>query len=252
MIAFLQLLACNNLPTQCMQSGVVALTIDEGPTGYTDQILDVLQEEDVLATFHFNTMVRGNDVNNAYARAVEDGHEVGFRTSPKRSYEGDEGMDEIKQDLDQQIKYLESKTDTKIKYARSPLDGAMPIESVYEYFIKNKIIQTSYSFNPYDDEDMDPVDSLNEFLAPSYSKKDSFIIQVYEQRLGEDGNLKKMIKAIKAKNYTFVTLSECLEGYKPGKTLDSEGSIPKSSAMSISPITIRNPQLQLLMMLISM
>jgi peptidoglycan/xylan/chitin deacetylase (PgdA/CDA1 family) len=243
MLVYLLSVICSNLPTQCMQGGVIALTIDEGPTSYTNEILDIQEEVGVLATFHFNTMVRGNDVNRAYVRAVEDGHDVGFRTSPKRVYDGEEDAKEVKEDLDQQIKFLESKTDSKVKYARSPLDGAMPIDTVDDYFLKNDIVQTSYSFNPYDDGDMDPVDSLNEFLAPSYAKKDSFIIQVYEQRLGEDKSLRKMIKAIKARNYTFVKLSECLDGYKPGDDLIvSSGGSSGTSEKSFSTEVINSYQ----------
>ena len=127
------------------------------------------------------------------------------------------------EDIEQQINFLESKLDKKIKFSRSPLNGALPVQSVYKYFDKNKIIQTSYSFCPYDVEGEDPEEGLKEFLALTMYKQDSVIIQLYDQHLGEDGNLKELIKIIREKNYKFVTLNECLDGYTPSKAIQNKG-----------------------------
>lgn len=215
MIFFMLLAYAKNLPETCVRSGNIALTIDEGPTEHTMHILDVLEKENVKATFHFNTLARGPHVNEIYKRVVADGHDVGLRTHPGREYTNEDNPDDIGEDISNQIDYLEHKLNKRIKYARSPLNGSLPVESVHLYFTNRGIIQTAYSYCPYDTSG-DPEDALKEFLAPTNPKLDSFIIQLYDQRLGDEENLSELIKIIRDKNYKIVKLSECLDGYKPG------------------------------------
>lgn len=234
LILLISSVVSNVLPTNCVTNGTVCLTIDEGPSVYTSQILDTLEKENVKASFHFNTTVRGSEFQDVYQRAIDDGHDIGFRTAPNRKYSDDDDYEEVEEDIDQQVRHLESQTDQKVKFARSPLNGALPINNVYKYFQSKGIIQTSYSFCPYDDQGTDPEEQLKDFLSPSYYKQDSFIIQLYDQRLGEDDNLSEMIKIIKEKNYTIVPLSECLDGYTPGKALQNRGKARKSRARRLN------------------
>lgn len=205
------------LPDTCTQSGFVCLTIDEGPTAYTETILDILDKKGLKATFHFNPTIVGSEFQTIYDRVDDEGHEVGFRTSPRRNYTDDQPYKEVEEDLDQQLKFLKSRTQNKIMFGRAPRNGDLPIKNVYNYFVKRNIIQTSYSLCPHDSMEQDPVDRIKEFLGPSNYKNDSFIIQLYEQRLQQDQNLSEIIDAVRHFNYEFVTLSDCLDGYEVGK-----------------------------------
>lgn len=231
---FFSRIICEALPMTCVENGTIALTIDEGPSMYTEQILDILEKENVKACFHFNPTIRGSEFDDIYQRAIDDGHDVGFRTSPNRVYTDEDDYDEIEEDLNHQLDHFESKLDQKVKFARSPLNGSLPVANVYNYFKSKKIIQTSYSFCPYDEDGADPEERLKDFLAPTFNKRDSFIIQLYEQRLGEDDNLKEMINIIKEKNYSLVPMSECLDGYIPGKAIQNKGRSKKSKATRIN------------------
>lgn len=223
------------LPDSCTSSGVVALTIDEGPTAYTDEIIDILKKKGVVATFHFNPSITGAEYQDIYDRAEDEGHEIGMRTSPKRSYTDEMAYSEVEDDLNQQLNFLQSRTSNKIKYARSPRNGDLPVENVYNYFTKKSLVQSSYSINPQEDPSVDPVDRIKEFLGPNNYKYDSFIIQLFEQRLQEDRNLEEIIDAIAENNYKFVVMSECLDGYKPGEPVNrrTRSKNSKSSAKSI-------------------
>lgn len=55
---------------------IVALTFDDGPTEYTDEILQVLQEKDVVATFYLIGENIEKEQDNA-KKIVAAGHEVG-------------------------------------------------------------------------------------------------------------------------------------------------------------------------------
>lgn len=232
LISLIILANCIVLPDTCVQNGVVALTIDEGPTAYTDEILDILEKKNVQVTFHFNPAITGSEFTRIYSRAEEDGHELGIRTSPKRVYTDEMDYSEAQNDLDQQVQYLQSKTSDKIIYARSPQHGGLPVQSVYNYFTKNGMVLSTYSCNPQEDPTVDPVDRINEFLGPNNPQYDSYIIQLYEQRLSQDRNLPEIIDAIHKSGYDLVVMSTCLKGYKPGEPVAKSNSYRTRSLCS--------------------
>ncbi|KAL6121535.1 hypothetical protein NUSPORA_01539 [Nucleospora cyclopteri] len=216
------------LPSECQRPGVLALTFEEGPIEYTETILSILRKNNIKATFHFNAIFRTPSSNSIILQAYKDGHDVGLRTNPKRDYFQIESESLIEEDLDAQVDYLQTVIDDKIKYARSPLDGTRVNEIVYQYFVQNKIIQTNYSFCPYDSE-MNPSDALEDHLAVCNPSFDSQIISLYESRLEQDEELQQIINVIKNKGFSFVTLSGCLPNYKPGDNMSTFESNSKSS-----------------------
>ena len=64
-----------------------------------------------------------------------------MRTNPGRSYDDFTEYSEVEEDLEQQIKFLESKLDKKIKFAISPLNDALPVDSVHKYLQKIKLFK---------------------------------------------------------------------------------------------------------------
>ncbi|KAF9570317.1 hypothetical protein EC968_001982 [Mortierella alpina] len=70
------------LITGCTIPGTLALTFDDGPHIYTEELLDILHKEDVKATFFIN----GNnfhliyDYNSTVQRAYREGHQIGSHT----------------------------------------------------------------------------------------------------------------------------------------------------------------------------
>lgn len=58
-------------------SKVVALTFDDGPSNYTDEILDVLEKYNVTATFFVVGTNLNTKYNNTMARLIKLGNEVG-------------------------------------------------------------------------------------------------------------------------------------------------------------------------------
>lgn len=59
-------------------SKVVALTFDDGPSNYTDEILDVLEKYNVTATFFVIGTNLNTKYNNTMARLIKLGNEVGI------------------------------------------------------------------------------------------------------------------------------------------------------------------------------
>jgi peptidoglycan/xylan/chitin deacetylase (PgdA/CDA1 family) len=67
-------------PIYSVGSGTVAITIDDGPTKYTNELLNVLKENDTKVTFFFlgqNAAAYPQSV----LRAISDGNEVGYHSN---------------------------------------------------------------------------------------------------------------------------------------------------------------------------
>merc|ERR1712131_159283 len=222
------------LPNNCSPVGLCALMFEEGPTQYTLEILDILDNNDIKATFFFNTEFKTPEIEAIIREVHEKGHEVGFKTSPKRDYFKIDDSDVIDEDLQRQINYLERIIDTNVKFARSPTQNNKVQETVYQFFVDNDIVQTNYTFCPYDSGE-DPVESLENNLSTVSSSLDSKIIVLYEPLVEQDDKLEDMISVIKNSGLTFVNMSECLPNYKPGDPISgySSKSNPANGVESI-------------------
>ncbi|KAH6647325.1 hypothetical protein BKA67DRAFT_384114 [Truncatella angustata] len=68
--------------TSCTVSGTFALTFDDGPFAYTAELLDILANNGVKATFFLNGQNWGSiyDYTAQVQRMINDGHQVGSHT----------------------------------------------------------------------------------------------------------------------------------------------------------------------------
>ncbi|EPR78516.1 Chitin/polysaccharide deacetylase [Spraguea lophii 42_110] len=220
------------VPDKCTKAGTIALTFDDGPTAYTDRILDILEENDIKATFHFTTQnINRRNISSIARRAEEEGHSIGLRVNPQRDWENMDN-DDIKEDIGTQVATVERETGCKIKYGRAPVEDGVVNETVYDAFKKKKVIQSGYSYCFYD-EAADPDDAtelIENTINSSNPKYDSFIFLLHDEREKEFPTLETIIETGKKKGYKFVTLDDCLAGYEPGKPINSSKS--KSSMKS--------------------
>lgn len=201
-----------------MVNGVIAITFDDGPTAYTAKVLDQLDDLGVKATFHFTVqnVVRGG-IADLMRRAVEEGHTVGLRINPKRDYDSMD-PDAIDEDIQGQLKVLKKEIDQDIKFARAPAPDNIVNDNVYESLKKQKIIQSGYSYCFYHDaEDPDQaISQLEKILETSSPQYESFIFLLHEEMEKTFPLLKDIVRLGNKKNYTFVTMDDCLKGYKAG------------------------------------
>lgn len=97
----------------------IYLTFDEGyEAGYTEQILDVLKENDVKATF-FITAHYLNTAEDLVKRMVDEGHIVGNHTVNHKSLP-DISNEEIKDEVMKLHQAIYEKTGYEMKYIRPP------------------------------------------------------------------------------------------------------------------------------------
>lgn len=102
-----------------VEKGKVYLTFDDGPGSYTDELLDVLAEYDVKATF-FVIGRKDEHSLEMYKRIVEEGHTLAMHSYThqyKKIYKSVEAFDK---DLKKLSNLLYKTTGVRVKYFRFP------------------------------------------------------------------------------------------------------------------------------------
>ena len=97
----------------------VYLTFDDGPSTNTDEILDILAQYDVKATF-FVVGKEDESSQAAIRRIVNEGHTLGMHSYSHKYMELYESLDSFKEDFEREQNYLEELTGVKCKYYRFP------------------------------------------------------------------------------------------------------------------------------------
>ncbi len=97
----------------------VYLTFDDGPSIYTNDILDILDRYQVKATF-FVVGKEGSNAEETLQRIVEDGHTLGMHSYSHKYKELYESMDSFTQDFEQIRDYIYQATGVESVYYRFP------------------------------------------------------------------------------------------------------------------------------------
>lgn len=98
---------------------MVYLTFDDGPSIYTDEILDILAEYDVKATFF--VVGKEDDVSKAaLKRIVSEGHTLGMHSYSHRYTDIYSSLDAFSADFTKLQNYLYEQTGVKSKFYRFP------------------------------------------------------------------------------------------------------------------------------------
>ena len=96
---------------------LVYLTFDDGPSKYTDEILDILNEHDVKATF-FVLAKEGYD--DQYSRIVNEGHTLGIHSFSHKYSTIYASLDSFMEDVNGVSQFVESKTGLRPTFYRFP------------------------------------------------------------------------------------------------------------------------------------
>ena len=180
---------------------VVALTFDDGPSKYTNEIVDILKENDACGTF----FVLGNKVSyyqETLLKLIENGNEIGNHTynhkllSNLNELEIKSQIDKSQQIIKEYIAY--TPTIFRRSYGDIPknIKENIPLEVIlwnidtldWKLKNKNKIIKRA-----------------------TKNIKDGDIILMHDTYKRSKDSLPEIIKILKEKGFQFVTISELIE-----------------------------------------
>ena len=140
----------------------VYLTFDDGPSVYTDEILDILREYDVKATFF--VVGKEDDVSKAaYKRIVDEGHTLAIHSYSHKYGEIYNSLDDYAYDLERLESLLYEVTGTQCKYVRFPGGSSnkvskVPMSDIIKYIHAQDM--------EYFDWNISASDAVNTALAP--------------------------------------------------------------------------------------
>lgn len=203
--------ACQGINKRDTQEKVVALTFDDGPNGiYTSEILDILQKEQVRATF----FVVGNEIapteERLIGRMTQDGHIVGVHSFSHRDLRTLSKL-EREEEMEKTAGLIKRITEERPLLMRPPY-GACNKETT-----KNiedfgfTIITWSAMTNDYEDLKVTPQWIAQDILARVHP---GAIIDLHDggdNRLPTVQALPQIIHELKNQGYTFLTIPELLQ-----------------------------------------
>lgn len=107
----------------------VYLTFDDGPSENTDEILDILKQYNVKATF-FIVGKEGDMAKDAMRRIVEEGHTIGIHTYSHRYSQIYASMEEFVSDFQKLQQYIYDVTGVNTMYYRFPGGSSNEVSDV--------------------------------------------------------------------------------------------------------------------------
>ena len=186
---------------------LVALTFDEGPSSYTEQILSILTEKGVKATF----FLQGDaaEANPAAARAIADaGCEIGSNTYSDTDLTG-LSADEVRSQIERGADAIEAASGVRPTVLRAPYASF----SLENWTQAMDLVSAVVSWNVDSGDWLVPgADEVTDTVAGSV-RAGSIVLLTDGDATGEQTleALPQIIDRLQEEGYTLVTLSELIK-----------------------------------------
>jgi len=195
---------------------VVYLTFDDGPSVVTDEILDILKEEKVPATF-FVTGATTEHGKGLYFRMKEEGHSIGIHSYSHKYGKIYKNSDAFMEDftrLEEHLREIVGETPKIFRFPGGSTNSTVPPEVIKE--IKEKISDKGYIFfdwNALAKDDLNiptPSDTIFLNVVESGGDRKRILILMHDDTIRKTAPeaLRKIIGYYKEKGYRFEALTE--------------------------------------------
>ncbi len=197
------------------------LTIDDGPSPLTGEILDILKDKNVPATF----FVIGSDDEadrRTYMRILQDGHVLGNHTFSHDYSHLYSGSDEFWEDFYRQESLLKSVTGADIPFFRFPGGSNNPQPGIHGggpdliNNLKEELADRGYIYfdwNVFPDDVHSPPRTAEDLTSRvkaqiRYRNNATILLHDHEQNSGTPQAVSMMIDLLRNEGYCFLPLSE--------------------------------------------
>lgn len=195
---------------QCVSRGMFAMNWDDGPSQNTMQLLGILRDNDVKATFHVTTKyITDPNIQGAIQSIAREGHLLGLRAEP--SWNLFSMTDEqIAAGIVRQANVLGSFIGYVPKFIRLAYNGYD--DRVLRAVESTGMIATSHNLETYDygNDSQKIFNAVNLPLSLQARGGGSFIAIQHDAVSQSVGAAAKIIKLVKGSGYKFVKMDECL------------------------------------------
>ncbi|MEX1192664.1 MAG: polysaccharide deacetylase family protein [Brumimicrobium sp.] len=183
----------------------VAITFDDGPSSFTEKVLDILEKHRVKATF-FCVGGRIEDNPEVFKSIIEKGHLVGNHTYSHSQRIGFSRTIIVKTEIDQTDHVIKSFTGSKPKFYRPPFGVTNPR-------IARAIKQTGHTVIGWNIRSLDTFihDENKIFNRIVRQVKPGSIILLHDTSERSVNVLERLLVYLKTQNYQCVTVEELLK-----------------------------------------
>ncbi|KAI9230490.1 MAG: hypothetical protein DHS80DRAFT_26583 [Piptocephalis tieghemiana] len=206
----------------CAKPGVFALTYDDGPSEYTKSLLDILDKENVKATFFLLGKAVDDPSTGQWAKVAYDkGHQIAIHTYD-HPHINSLSVDEVRSQINRTEQALEKVIGTVPNYFRPPYGECSPTNQQLLEEMGYMIIQWNVDSNDWrymNDPKKFPLVTTN--FKKDLAKMDgnasaAISLQHDIHKFSVDQTL-GIIKMIKAKGFAFETVADCLDSNGGGR-----------------------------------
>ncbi len=204
----------NDFQFAATEEKVCYLTFDDGPTPeLTSQVLDILKEHDIKATF-FVIGKEGAEAEDLYKRIVDEGHTIGVH-SYSHDYEGIyQSVDAYLADFNEMSVRIESLTGTKPEIFRFPGGSVNGYNVGIHQEIIAEMLRRGYTYYDWNVSSRDTVEGVTAHDILQYVAYDADEIEEDIIVLMHDGEnhmatveaLPDVIKELKRQGFTFAPI----------------------------------------------
>jgi len=202
--------AQGRIQTRCTQRGMYAMTWDDGPAQYTEQLLNTLDSKNVKATFHITTKyLTDPNIQAIIQRISKAGHLIGLRTEADWNL-FEMSDDQIRAGLARQANVLASFIGYTPGVVRLPYDKFD--DRIVKAVESTGLVVSSFSVETYDYTGSADriVKSIQLPLSLIGKGAGSFISIQHDGVQQSVAATAKIIDLVKSYGYKFVKLDECL------------------------------------------
>ena len=190
---------------------IVALTFDDGPGPYTEELLDFLKQEGVRATF-FVLGTRVDSYPKLIRRMAAEGHEVGNHSNAHNML-NKMNLVGVRNEMGKCAEKIEKLLGFRPSVMRCP--GGNKNDAVHQYATEAGIPIAYWSVDTRDWESRNK-DKILEVAFGKNGIKDGSIVLMHDIYKTTVEAAKEMILRLKAEGYVFVTTSELIEARRGG------------------------------------
>ena len=198
-----------------IKKGKVYLTFDDGPGPYTDELLDVLAEYDVKATF-FVIGRKDEHSLKMYKRIVEEGHTLAMHTYTHQYEKIYSSVKAFKKDLNKLSNLLYEATGEKPKYFRFPGGSSnsvssLPMADFIAYLNKKDIVYFDWNVINGDATGKDMTAKQMVSMVMSGVRKNNNSIVLMHDSVSKDTTVKSLpslIKKLQKEDYVILPITK--------------------------------------------
>ncbi len=202
-------------PTEVPEKKKVYLTFDDGPGSRTEEILDILNENEIKATF-FVTGKAGDEAEKIYKKIVKDGHTLGMHSYSHIYDEIYESKESFSKDFKKLYNYLHDVTGYEPQWYRFPGGSTsehiqLPLETFTDVLESSNVRYMDWNvISPDISNPSAKKEQIASGIAESVSQFDTSVVLLYDSadRPATLKALPLIIEKLKKENYELLPLDD--------------------------------------------